>query len=184
MRTTTDPARALAADMMLGQREVSRQEAAGPVDEWAPTGIPEAMQTQEYAAAALTAGDVFTDEEAGRAVADRMVRVSVLRTVRVHQRRILVTRAGIDREVLPAAAMSRQWAQVADLARLDHVELRVVPPCVPVHPPGFAILRAVGRVLVQGPMGGYTPPGPPVRVLDAYTMLFADLWEASDPYPG
>ncbi|GAA1451156.1 Scr1 family TA system antitoxin-like transcriptional regulator [Nocardiopsis tropica] len=183
MTTTETARRALVADLMFSQREAGRHEAGGPVDHWVPAGVPEYMQTEEYAGAVLTAGGPFTDEEAAHAVADRMVRVSILRTVAV-QRRILVTRAGIERPILPPAAMSRQRAQLADLARLDHVQLRVLPECVPTWPAGFELLHSVHRVLVEGPMGGYTPPGPPPRVLDAYRHVFVGLWEASDPYPG
>lgn len=182
--TTTDAARTLATEMMFGQRDLGRQEAAGPVDHWCPTGVPGYMQTQEYAAAVLRAGDTYTDEEAAQAVTDRMVRVSILRTVVSHRRRILVTRAGIERPILPSAAMSRQWAQLADLARLDHVAVRVLPPYVPVHPGAFQILHGVPRVLVEGPTGGYTPPGEPAQVRGAYQSVFSALWKASHPYPG
>ncbi|MFY7068986.1 Scr1 family TA system antitoxin-like transcriptional regulator [Nocardiopsis changdeensis] len=180
------PARAQAAARLLIQREVSRQEAAGPVDHWTPTAVPDYMQTREYAAAVLTATGAYTDEEAAQALTDRMARASLLRTV-PHPRRILVTRAGMDREILPQPAMARQWAQLADLAHLDHVDLRVVPAYHPVHPEGFQILHGVdgvGCVVVEGPMGAYTPPGDPAEILDAYQDQFADLWEASDPYPG
>lgn len=182
--TDTDHHRTLAADLKLGQRIVSRQEAAGPVDHWAPTGVPEYMQTQEYAAAAITATAVYTDEEAAQVVADRMIRVSILRTVTGHRRRILVTRAGIEREILPPAAMSRQWAQLTDLSHLSHVEVRVVPAHIPIHPAGFQILHGVSRVLMQGPMGTYTPPGAPAKIMAAYQTQFAGLWKAAHPYPG
>lgn len=180
---TIDPARAQAAAHLFVQREVGRQEAAGPVDHWTPTGVPDYMQTREYAAAVLTATGTYTAEEAAQAVTDRMMRASILRTV-THRRRILVTRAGIDREILPQPAMARQWAQLADLARLDHVDLRVVPPCHPVHPNGFQILHGADCVMVEGPTGAYTPPGEPAETMAAYRTQFTDLWEASDPYPG
>lgn len=180
----TDPRRTLAADMMSGQRDVGRQEAAGPVDQWVPTAIPGCMQTQEYAAAVITAANVYTDEQGAQVVADRMVRASILRTVTAHRRRVLVTRAGIEREILPPAAMSRQWAQLADLAQLEHIEVRVVPEQVPIHPTGFQIVHGGGRVLVEGPTGVYSPPGAPAQVLDAYREQFCGLWEAAHPYPG
>ncbi|GAA1463582.1 DUF5753 domain-containing protein (plasmid) [Nocardiopsis exhalans] len=186
MTTTPTDHRALAAHMMFGQREIGRQEAAGPVDHWCPTGVPGYMQTEEYATAVLRAEDTYTDDEAAQAVADRMVRTSILRTITEQPRRVLVTRAGIERPILTSAAMSRQWAQLADLARLDHVDLRVLPPYVPVYPTGFQILHGApgGRVLVEGPTGGYTPPGEPAQVQGAYQSLFSALWKMSNPYPG
>ena len=159
----TDPRRTLAATMMRGQRDVGRLEAAGPVDQWVPTAIPGCMQTQEYAAAVITAANVYTDEQVAQVVADRMVRASILRTVTAHRRRCLVTRAGIEREILASAAMSRQWAQMADLAQLEHIEVRVVPEHISVLTP--AQLSVGGTTLPYVPRSRAYRAGPEQAVI-------------------
>lgn len=107
--------------------------------------IPGLLQTEDYARAALQAGlPGATGEEIDRLVQVRMARQAVLSRTPPVQLWAIIDEAALHRPVGGEKVMGAQLDRLAEVARLPHITLQVIPYKVGGHPGmggSFAVLR-------------------------------------------
>jgi hypothetical protein len=93
--------------------------------------VPGLLQTEDYARAALTAGQVVKDVEA--AVAARMERQKVLAREDPPWLWVLLNQSVLEQPVGGPKVMRVQLARLLEVSRLPHIVIRVVPRSLGAH---------------------------------------------------
>ena len=186
MSAEQTPLSQVALRLLERERRDTHAETRG-VDVWHPQGIAPQLQAESYARAVLHHGHGHDQPQQllEPVVRARMWRVSQLAAPRagVTYRIVLA-----DYERTPPGAsertMGQAFSQVADLTRLDHLTVRVLPKNLRAN---LALTGVGGMSLypnhtatTQGPEG----PMAPIEGEMAARARFATLWQACLPYPG
>ncbi|MEU5858855.1 Scr1 family TA system antitoxin-like transcriptional regulator [Nocardiopsis dassonvillei] len=167
-----------ATELITDQTRILEQEATGVTRTFAPATLAGSLQTEDYARAVIRSTGLFpTPELEEEAVRVRMDRHHTLLTTTATYVYV-ITRHALDSGLVSDKIMSAQLDHLDRVARLPHVDLRVLP----VH---ARVPWTLGYTIRGGFVSLETPGEriePPARTTPSFETHFARLVEASTPY--
>jgi transcriptional regulator with XRE-family HTH domain len=98
------------------------------------TVVPGLLQTVPYARALISTFPLIDEEEAGRRVADRIYRQSVLRKLGAPEFLAIITENVLHNIIGSRTIMREQLAYLAEAAQRPNIQLRIIPRAVGNHP--------------------------------------------------
>ncbi|WP_371682287.1 DUF5753 domain-containing protein [Micromonospora sp. WMMA2032] len=160
---------------------VGLESGAGRLREHDDTLIPGLLQTRDYASGVYQHRSGMTDDEWERLVEVRLQRQGLLhRRLPLPPRLdVMLSEAALLRVVGGPAAMAEQLRYLAEIGRLPHVSIRVVPLAAGLH---FGAV-AGSIVILNFPLGSRVEPEPSVVYSESLTgALYLDRKEELAAY--